>query len=175
MDKIMENIRSRRSIRKFKPDMPAKDAIDSVMEAGIYAASGMNRQDSIIVAVTDRKVREKLVKANAQIGGWKEGFDPFYGAPAILIVLALKSNPNRVYDGSLVLGNMMLMAHERGLGSCWIHRAKQEFEMPEWQEWLKSVGVQGEYEGIGHLALGYPDCPNPEAAERKPGRIYYAG
>ncbi len=169
----MENIKSRRSIRKFKPEMPSKDSIEQIVEAGTYAATGMNKQSPIIIAVTDKIVRNKLQRVNAQIGGWKDGFDPFYGAPAILIVLADKSWANRVYDGSLVLGNMMLASHELGLGSCWIHRAREEFELPEWQEWLKSMGVIGEYEGIGHLALGYPDGEYPKPLPRKENWVYY--
>lgn len=169
----IEAIRSRRSIRKFKPEMPSRDHIRQIVEAGTYAATGMNRQSPIIIAVTDRAVRDALQRVNARIGGWQEGFDPFYGAPAILIVLADKAWANRVYDGSLVLGNMMLAAHELGLGSCWIHRAREEFERPEWQEWLRSIGVSGTYEGIGHLALGYPDGEFPKAAPRKADWAYY--
>ena len=89
--------------------------------------------------------------------GKSEDADPFYGAPVYLIVLAERSNPNHVYDGTLMMGNMMLAAHAVGLGSCWINRAREEFEQPEWKAWLKSLGIEGDYEGIGHLALGYPD------------------
>ncbi len=171
----IENIKSRRSVRKFKPEIPPAEHIREIVEAGTYAATGMNKQSPIIIAVTDRTVRNRLQQDNAQIGGWREGFDPFYGAPAILIVLADKTWANRVYDGSLVLGNMMLAAHELGLGSCWIHRAKEEFEMPEWREWLQSLGITGEYEGIGHLALGYCDGEYPKTPIRKENWAYYVG
>ena len=118
-------------------------------------------------------MRDKISEMNRQIGGWSEGFDPFYGAPVILVVLADKSCPTAVYDGSLVMGNLMLEAYEQGIGSCWIHRAKEEFESEEGKEILKSLGINGDYEGIGHCALGYADCEHPEAAERKDNRIYY--
>jgi nitroreductase len=134
--------------------MLPKGIIEQIVEAGTFAPTGMNNQTPIIVAVTNKEVRDRLSAANAKIGGWKEGFDPFYGAPVVLIVLADKNSPHRVYDGSLVMENLMLAAHALNVGSCWIHRAKQEFEMPEWQEWLKSLGVNGEYEGIGHCILG---------------------
>ncbi len=173
MSEVLDKIRGRRSIRKYKQDMIPKDIIDMIVEAGTYAASGMNQQSSVIVAVTNREIRDKISKANARIGGWEEGFDPFYGAPAILVVLTDKSCVNRVYDGSLVMGNMMLAAHDLGIGSCWIHRAKEEFEMPEWKEWLKSLGIEGDYEGIGHLAIGYVDGEYPETPARKDGRVYY--
>lgn len=173
MSEVMTNIKTRRSIRKYKPEMVPKDVIEQVMEAGIYAANGMGKQASIIVAVTNREIRDKLSKDNCKIGGWREDFDPFYGAPVVLIVLAVKDWRNRVYDGSCVIENMMLEAHDLGIGSCWIHRAKEEFEMPEWKEWLASIGVEGEYEGVGHCILGYVDGDYPEAAERKAGRIYW--
>lgn len=96
-----------------------------------------------------------------------------YGAPAILIVLADKNWANRVYDGSLVMGNMMLAAHSLNLGSIWIHRAKEEFELPEYQELLKEIGVEGEWEGIGHCAVGYVDGEFPKPAKRKDNRVFW--
>ena len=173
MSTAFENMVTRRSIRKYKADMVPKDIIEKVMEAGTYAANGMGKQASIIVAVTNKEIRDKLSEINCKIGGWPEGFDPFYGAPVVLIVLADADWPIRVYDGSCVMENMMLAAHELGVGSCWIHRAKEEFEMPEWKEWLKSIGVEGNYEGIGHCVLGYVDGEYPKAAERKTDRMYW--
>lgn len=137
MNEIIKAIEERRSIRKFQPTMPAKEDLAQIVEAGLYAASGMGRQSAIIVAVTNKELRDQLAKTNAEIMG-KPDFDPFYGAPAILIVLADKSCRTAIYDGSLVMGNMMLAAHSLGLGSIWIHRAKEEFERPEYQALLKS-------------------------------------
>ena len=173
MSEATDNMLTRRSIRKYKEDMVPKETIEQIMNAGIYAANGMGKQASIIVAVTNKEIRDRLSADNCKIGGWKEGFDPFYGAPVVLIVLADKSWANRVYDGSCVMENLMLAAHDLGIGSCWIHRAKEEFEMPEWKEWLKSIGVEGEYEGIGHCILGYSDGDEPKAAKRKAGRSYF--
>jgi len=99
--------------------------------------------------------------------------DPFYGAPAVLVVLADKSVNTSVYDGSLVMENMMLAAHALGLGSCWIHRAREVFDMPEWREWLKSIGVEGEYEGVGNCIVGIPDSESfPEPLPRREGRVF---
>ncbi len=173
MSEAMDNILTRRSVRKYKEDMVPKKTIEQIMNAGIYAANGMGKQASIIVAVTNKEIRDKLSTDNCKIGGWKKGFDPFYGAPVVLIVLADKSWANRVYDGSCVMENLMLAAHDLGISSCWIHRAKEEFEMPEWKEWLKSIGVEGEYEGIGHCIIGYSDGDEPKAAKRKAGRSYF--
>lgn len=110
---------------------------------------------------------------NQEIGGWKPGFDPFYGAPVVLIVLADRGWENHVYDGSLVMGNLMLAAHALGIGSCWIHRAKEEFESAEGKAILEFLGIEGEYEGIGHCVLGYLDGPLPQAAPRKENRVFY--
>ena len=174
MNEIIKAMKERRSIRSFKADMPAKEDIEQIIEAGLYAANARGQQQVITVAVTDKALRDKLMDANRKIGGWNEGFDPFYGAPVILIVLAAADWPNRVYDGSLVMGNMMLAAHSLGLGSIWIHRAKEEFEQEEWKALLKELGVSGEWEGIGHCAVGYAEGDIPAAAPRKEGRVFWA-
>ena len=173
MNEVIRAMLERRSIRKFKQEVPKKEDLEQIIEAGLYAANGMGRQAAIVVAVTNREIIEKLSKVNAEIWG-KEGIDPFYGAPAILIVLAEKDWRNAAYDGSLVMGNLMLAAHSLGLGSIWINRAKQEFEMEEWKAWLKSIGVEGEWEGVGHCAVGYIDGDIPKAAPRKANRVFWA-
>ncbi len=173
MNAILQAMRERRSVRKFKSDMPSKEQIDQIVEAGLYAASGLGEQASITLVITNKELRDKFAEVNRQIGGWAEGFDPFYGAPVIIVVLDRLDWATHGYDGSLVIGNMLLAAHALGLGACWIHRAKQEFEMDEFKALLASLGVTGEYEGIGHVALGYPDAPIPEPPARKDGRVFY--
>ena len=173
MNEIIKAMEERRSIRKFKPDMPAKEDLKQIVEAGLYAASGKGKQATITIAVTNKALRDKISEINRKIGGWEDGFDPFYGAPVILIVLADKNWPTRVYDGSLVMGNMMLAAHSLGLGSIWIHRAKEEFELPEYRDLLKELGVEGEWEGIGHCAVGFVDGELPVAAGRKENRVVW--
>ena len=168
---ILDSIESRRSVRKYKPDAIDKGTLEKIIEAGLFAPTGMNRQSPIIVAVTDKKMRDRLSKLNASIMGSDN--DPFYGAPVVLVVLADRSCGTYVYDGSLVMGNLMLAAHALGVGSCWIHRAKEEFERPEGKEILKSLGIEGEYEGIGHCILGYVDGAYPEAKARKAGWVYH--
>ncbi len=172
MNEILKAMKERRSIRKFKAQMPEKADIEQIIEAGLYAASALGKQAPIIIAVTDRALRDKISAANCKIRGKEDGFDPFYGAPAILIVLVEKNWAHRVYDGSLVMGNLMLAAHALGLGSIWIHRAKEEFEMPEYQQLLRDLGIEGEWEGIGHCAVGYMDGELPKAAQRRDGRVF---
>jgi len=168
MNEVIKAMKERRSIRKFKAEMPPKADLEQIVEAGLYAANGRGKQAVITIAVTD-----KLSAVNNEIMGGPEGNDPFYGAPAILIVLANKEVPTAPYDGSLVMGNLMLAAHSLGLGSIWIHRAKEEFEMPEYQKLLKDLGIEGEWEGIGHCAVGYIDGENPAAAPRNDGRVFW--
>lgn len=171
MNKVIDEIISRRSVRKYKPDMIPKEVIDEIVKAGTYAATGRGRQSPVIIVVTDKEVRDKFSRLNGGIMG-TDG-DPFYGAPVVLIVLADKNVPTHVYDGSLVMGNLMLAAHAMGIGSCWIHRAKEEFEQKEGKELLASLGIEGEYEGIGHCILGYSDEVEKEPSPRKDNYVYY--
>lgn len=174
MNETMNAILTRRSVRKYTDEMPKREELEQIIEAGLYAASGKGGQSSIILAVTDKSLRDRLMEMNRKVGGWAEGFDPFYGAPAVLLVLAKKNTPFTVADGSLSMGNMMLAAHALGLGSCWINRAKEEFESEEGKEILRSLGVEGEYEGVGHCIVGYPAGNLPKAAPRKNSRVFWA-
>ena len=170
MSEMLEKMKTRRSIRKFKPDPIPGEILDQIIEAGTYAPTGRGNQSPIIIAVTQKEMRDRISKMNQEIGGFS--IDPFYGAPCMLIVLADKQYPTAIYDGSLVMGNLMLAAHELGIGSCWIHRAKEEFESEEGKEILRSLGIEGDYEGIGHVALGYVDGAYPKAAPRKADWVY---
>ena len=174
MNEVIEMMKTRRSIRKFKPDALPDEIIEQIAEAGTYAATGKNLQSPTIIAVTNKQLRDRISEMNRKIGGWQEGFDPFYGAPAMLIVLADKNVPTAVYDGSLVMGNLMLAAHSLGVGSIWIHRAKEEFESEEGKAILAELGITGDQVGIGHCALGYIDGGEPKAAPRKENWVYYA-
>lgn len=167
MNAAIENMKTRRSIRGYKPDeMPAQELLEQIIEAGTYAPTGKGMQSPTIVAVTNKGVRDRLSRLNAEVLGTTS--DPFYGAPAVLIVLADRNRPTYLYDGSLVMGNLMNAAHALGLGSCWIHRAKEVFNSPEGRNMLKEWGIEGDYEGIGHCVLGYPaDEQTPQAKPRK--------
>ena len=167
----LEALTTRRSCRNFKPDPVPPELIDKVLEAGTFAPTGLGRQSPIIVAITNKEVRDQLSALNARI---MEGDgDPFYGAPVVLVVLVRKDVPTHVYDGSLVMGNLMLAAHALGLGSCWIHRAHEEFDSAEGRAILSELGLEGDYEGIGHCVLGYA-AEVPEARPRREGRVILA-
>ena len=161
---------TRRSVRSFDPErIPSDELIKEVVTAGEYAPTGRGMQSPRIVVITNKAVRDRLSKLNAEVMGTTS--DPFYGAPVILLVLADKERPTYLYDGSLVMGNLMNAAHTLGLGCCWIHRAKEIFSSAEGKAMLKEWGIEGDYEGIGHVALGY--APN-EPAEAKPRKEDYA-
>ena len=167
----MQAMLTRKSVKKYKPQPVEKELIDKIIEAGLNAPSGLNKQSPIILAVTNKELRDELSRLNAGDDPFFRA-DPFYGAPCVLVVLADKSVPTRVYDGSLVMGNMLLAAHALGLGACWIHRARETFERPEGKAILKKLGIEGEYEGIGNCIVGYADI-NPEKKPRKENRVYY--
>ena len=172
MNEIVNAIITRRSCKSFKPDMISQEDIDQIIEAGLYAASGLNTQSPIIIAVTDKGIRDKLSALNKKYDP-KNRVDPFYGAPVVLVVLAPKNIPTYLYDGTLVIGNMMLAAHSMGIGSCWIHRAKETFEDPEGLEILKKLGITGDYEGIGNCVLGMPALEKTNhVPKRNENRVY---
>ncbi len=149
----LETLKSRRSCRSFDGRPITDEELNTILEAGMYAPTGMGKQSPIMVAVTDKETVKRLSKMNAAIMG--ADIDPFYGAATVIVVLADKSIPTYIYDGSLVMGNLMNAAEAIGVQSCWIHRAKEEFESAEGKALLKKWGVEGDYEGIGHCVLGY--------------------
>lgn len=171
MSEVFDNMLTRRSIRKFKDEPVPEEIVAKIAEAGTWAPTGMGKQSPIIIAVTDKKMRDRISELNAGVMGGKN--DPFYGAPAILIVLADRKVPTYIYDGSLVMENLMLAAHDLGIGSCWIHRAKEVFNTEEGKAILKDLGIEGDYEGIGNCILGYADCEDPQPKPRKENYVYW--
>ena len=151
MNDTLKVLETRRSCRNFKPDMIPEETLEQIVRAGTYAPTGMGKQSPIILAVTNKELRDQFSEENRKIMGAPVGMDPFYGAPVILVVLANKAVPTHVYDGSLVMGNLMNAAESLGVASIWIHRAKEEFESDFGKKILADLGIQGEYEGIRPL------------------------
>lgn len=172
MNETLKVLETRRSCRNFDPDkMISEEDLNAIIKAGTYAPTGMGKQSPIIIAVTNKEMRDKISKENAKIMGTDS--DPFYGAPVILIVLANKESRTYQYDGSLVMGNLLNAAESLGLGGIWIHRAKEEFESDFGKNILADLGIEGDYEGIGHCALGYAAEPAKAPAPRKDNYVYY--
>ena len=170
MKDAMEVLLTRRSIRNFNDKPISEDVLNKILEAGTYAPTAMGMQKPIIIAITDKNVRDEVSRENAKIMG-REGTDPFYGAPVILLV-AVENYPNAVYDGSCVIDNLLNAAWAMGVGSCWIHRAKEELESDFGKNLLKSLGIEGDYIGVGHVALGYFDGEPPIPKPLKENYIY---
>ena len=165
---MYEDLLTRRSVRKYS-DRPVEDEkLDKVLTAGLFAPTGMNNQLPVLVAVRDKATRDRLSRMNAAVMG--ASGDPFYGAPCVIVVLSDPERMTWVEDGSLVLGNLMNAAHSLGLGSCWIHRAKECFDTPEGKALLRAWGVPENYRGVGNCILGYA-AEEPEAKPRKSSRI----
>jgi len=168
MTDTITTLKTRRSCRSFDGRPISEDELNTILEAGMYAPTGMGRQSPIMVAVQDKETIAVLSKMNAEI--MESDIDPFYGAATVIVVLADKNIGTYLYDGSLVMGNLMNAAEAIGVQSCWIHRAKEEFESDEGKELLKKWGIDGNYEGIGHCVLGYGE--KVPAKPRKENYIY---
>ena len=166
MNETLKTLQERRSVRRYTNQQVEESALNAILEAGTWAPSGMGTQASVLVAVQDPETIALMSRLNAQIMG-QSGTDPFYGAPTVVVVLADGENPNWLKDGSLVMGNLMNAAHALGLGSCWVHRARQVHETDAGRELLRKWGVPEGYAGVGNCILGYPDGEIPKAAPRK--------
>jgi nitroreductase len=166
----LTTLKTRRSCRAYKAEHVEEEKLNAIIEAGTYAPTGLGKQSPIILVIKDQEIRNKLAKLNAAAMGME--IDPFYGAPELIVVLADKTIPTYLYDGSLVMGNMLNAAADLGVASCWVHRAKEEFESEEGKAILKKLGIEGNYEGIGNLILGYAAKPAGEAAPRKANYVH---
>ena len=169
-NKMLELLKTRRSVRAYKPDQVTPQELDAVLEAGTYAPTGMGMQSPVIVAVQSPKYRQAVMELNQLARGMEN--DPYYGAPTILLVLADPDRGTCVEDGSCVLCTMMDAAHALGLSSCWIHGEREMFELPQGKALLKEWGLPENLRGVGSLALGYAAGPAPQTKERKADYIH---
>ena len=167
MNEAMKNLLTRRSVRKYKPEQITDEELRAVLEAGTYAPTARGTQSPLIVAVQNAEDIALMSRLNAAVWG-RADFDPFFGAPTVVVVFAQAGNVNGVQDASLVMGNLLNAAHALGLGSCWINRAREVFEMPEGRAMLEKWGVEGDWVGVGNCILGYADGPEPKPAPRRP-------
>lgn len=173
MKSTLEDLKARRSCRNYRAEQITGEELDAVLEAGMYAPTGKGAQSPVMVVLQDKETIHRLAKMNAAILG-NPNMDPFYGAPTVIIVLADKSCPTYLYDGCCVMGNLLNAAGALGLGSCWIHRAKEEFESTEGKTLLEQWGITGDYEGIGHCVLGYWANEQPAPLPRKSSYVIRA-
>ena len=163
MNETLRTLRERRSVRSFLPDPIPENILDAILEAGTWAATGLNKQSPVMVVVRDRETIDYMERLNAAVMG-QSGTHPFYGAPVVVVVLADGDNYNWLRDGSLVMGNLMNAAHSLGVGSCWINRAQEVFDTPEGKDLLRKWGRSENYRGGANCILGWPkgDIPAPK-------------
>ena len=167
-EEMLRGLTSRRSNRAFAPEQITDEELHKVLAAGMNAPTAKNGQSPIIIAVQNP---DEVAAVNALNAKFTPNANPYYGAPTILVVLADANAKCAVQDGSLVMGNLMLAAASLGLGSCWINRAKEEFESDEGKALLRQWGIEGDWVGVGHCILGYPAADPKPAAPRKPDYI----
>ena len=170
MNETLTTLKTRRSIRRYRPEQVRPETLDTILEAGTYAPSGMGKQSAVMVVVQEPDTIALLSRLNAEIQG-NPGTDPFYGAPTVVVVLGDGEKLNWLQDGSLVMGNLMTAAAALGLGSCWINRAMELFDRPEGKELLKKWGLPETYRGVGNCILGYVEGDLPAPKPRKDGWI----
>jgi len=170
MNETLNVLKERRSVRKYKAEQLADRELNAILEAGTWAPSAKNLQTPVMVVVQDKETISRMSALNAQIMG-RPGTDPFFGAPTVVVVLADAAQANWLQDGSLVMGNLMNAATALGVGSCWVNRAMELFDMPEGKALLKEWGLPETLRGVGNCVLGYPDGPAPAPKPRKEGWI----
>lgn len=172
MKETLQDLKTRRSCRKYRQEQISDDKLNEILEAGTYAPTGIGAQCPVIVVIQDKKTRDYVSQLNARVAGSTS--DPFYGAPTVLVVLAERNRKTYVDDGNMVIANLLNAAHAVGIDSCYIYRAREVFDSEEGQQLLRKWGIEGDYEGIGNVILGY-GLPNgiKEAAPRKDGYIVW--
>ena len=170
MNETLRILRQRRSVRRYQDRQIREEELAAILDAGTWAPSAMGKQSAVMVAVQDPETIACLSRLNARVMGTEQ--DPFYGAPTVVVVLGDSRQKNWIQDGSLVMGNLMTAAWSLGVGSCWINRAAEVFDLPEGKALLKKWGLPDYCRGVGNCILGYPEGDLPEAAPRKADYIY---
>ena len=172
MNQTIHDLTTRRSVRAYTNQIPSDEDIETICKAGSYAPSGHGTQCPIVLAVTNKAMRDRMSRLNAQVMGTDS--DPFYGAPVVLVVLVdMDTGLTPIEDGCLAMGNMLNAAHALGLASCWINRAREVFDSPEGKTILKELGIEGNYRGFGNCIVGYPAQQLPNPKPRKEGFIHW--
>ena len=163
MNEVICAIEGRRSIRSYRTDPVPEEKLEAVVKAGLMAPSAMNQQSWHFVVISGKGTERYRTYCIEKLGR-----DPYYGAPAMILVFGKKDAIAPVCDGSLAIGNLLLAAKALGLGSCWIHCVndlfKEEAAAAEW-------GVPAGYRPVGSVALGFPAGEAPAAKPRKEGTV----
>ncbi len=193
---MLEFIKSRRSTRKFKPDMIPEALVNQVVEAGRYAPSGGNSQSTHFIVIQNKEVldelavlaREEFAKMEIQpdmykslvasISASKQGNYIFhYNCPVLIVTANKKTYGNSMADCSCALENMMLMANSLDLGNVWINQLKWLTENPIILQKMQELGMAEDELVYGAVALGYADTedglPVRTPLERHGNKVTY--
>ena len=162
----LEVLKNRRAIRAYKPEQIADEELNAVLEAGTFAPTGAGTQGVRIVAVQSPEDVAAVDALNARVLNSPKAH-PYYGAPTILLIFETEDCVTHELDGAAVCTNMLNAAYAVGLGSCWIHRCKQMFELPEGKALLKKWGQPETLSGVASIALGYAACEQPVPKPRR--------
>jgi nitroreductase len=165
----LRDLKTRRSIRAYKPDQIKDEELDAVLEAGTWAPTGMGCQGVVIAAAQNKTLINRLEKLNAAVLEDPKA-KPFHGAPTVITVFVDTTKPTPIENGNLVIGNLLNAAHALGLGACYIYRAREVFETGDGRALLKKWKLSAGYAAVGHVILGYA-AETPKPAARKEGYI----
>ena len=140
MSNLMKVIKSRRSTRAFKSELPPKDQIMQIVEAA---------EKSL-----------KLARAVAEADNRGPQYN-FYGAPVNIIISYKRDEHHALVDGAAAMENLLLMATELGLGSCWINQLRETCDVPEVRALLTEYGVPEDHIVVCSAAIGYIEKETP--------------
>ena len=129
MSELMNIIKSRRSTRAFKPELPPVEQIRRIVEAAEWAPSGMGRYNWHFSVVYNPEKTLKLARAIAEADNRGPEYNS-YGAPVIINISCERDDRNALLNGAAAIENLMLAATELGLGSCWINQVRDQCDVP---------------------------------------------
>lgn len=186
--KFFDLVKYRRSIRKYQDRQIAREDLKKIMEAGLYAPNAGGGQRTIVVAVQNKDLCEKIGRLNASkfdrsklAGSYVSNEQPsliddpaiksgFYGAPTVCAIFAPKNFLYSIPDAFCCAENMVLAATELGLASCIIARGEETFDNESGAEFLKEWNIPDSYIARCFVLLGYCEGEYPQSKPRKEGR-----
>ena len=184
MNTIIETIKSRRSVRSFKPAQLKESELKAILEAGSFAPSAMNGQTWHFTVIQDKALLDKW---SGQVGEMLKSVDnpklqerlkdpnyhTFYHAPTLVVVSGQADAMFHVTDCAAATQNMLLAAHSLGIGSCWIGIISRLMDSPLGPELTRALQIPVGYKPLHAVALGYPAGDAPAAAPRTEGVVNY--
>ncbi|MBD5168925.1 MAG: nitroreductase family protein [Oscillibacter sp.] len=185
---LLEQIKARRSIRKYLDKQIPREVLEKIIEAGTYASNAGGGQRSMIIGIRNAQLVEKLGRLNMAhfdrsrlIGSYVSREQPsviddptiksgFYGAPSLCIVFAQKDFLFGIPDAFCCAETMLMEAFDLGISSCIVSRAEETFENEIGAALLREWGIPDNYIARCFVTLGYIDGEYPQSRPRKENR-----